>query len=1343
MKKQLPEFLSIKFGRLILLAMILFIGQGVAISQGTITVTTNTDAGDGSLRQAVADAVDGDVIQFSGAITTITLDSTLTLGDKTLTIDGGGDVVLNRDVVNLDSFRLVTITGVVDKVVTIKSLTIQNGYAKDGHGGGLSADNSAGGKTILDKLIFKNNTALNNGGGAYVVGLEAYGNIVTNCEFIENKALHITLGRGGALFPKNTTITGSTFTKNECGDSGGAIFADNSVAIYDSHFEENKALDDAGGAIRMQGSNTITSNCTFESNSAANGGGGAIFMAKGRTDNCTFINNSCISSGGAINANTDGPEIHNSLFIGNSTDNLGGAVYIDDGGMMSNCIAMNNTAAVNGGGVYLKGAKGTAKLIGSIVAHNTADSIGGGVYVGTGKVINSTITKNNAGKNGGALSGDGNWLLANSIVYDNDAAGDNKNIQVISNSAATAATNCAIDATGYDAAAWTASNITTLDASPFVGGSEADSLMLPTGSALIDAGDITGVEALIPETDLIGVKRIINGAIDLGAFERYVTLVVTNADDNGAGSLRQAIADAVDGDNIITFADDLTTIKVDQPLELGDSTLIIDGGGDIILDGAFNAAPATDIYRVFTITGDSAKVITIKNLTIQNGNAADGNGGAISADNSAGGVTVLENITFANNSAKTLGGGLYIKGTTNNPSMITNCAFNQNSVDNGAGEGDGGGMFGLFAVVSGCTFTENQAMDDAGAIFADDSLIIINSVFTGNTAGGNSGAIRSQDVRVIISDCTFDSNSSADEGAGAVYLARGSMYNCEITNNTTTGDGGGVYANQNECLIDNSLISGNTATGVGGGVYIDDGAVISNCIVTNNTAGTNGGGIYLKGANASALAIGCVVTNNTADAKGGGMYVLKANVINTIMTQNNAGTNGGALTGDGEWFLANSVVYANDAVGEAKNIESVSNTATVHAAYCAIDATAYDDTWTANNISVLNASPFLGGTGADSLYSASSALVDAGTVEYGIAALLPETDLLGESRIQGVIDLGPYETEIISVIGVSLNLSAITISAGETGTLVASIDPTFATDKQVTWSSSDETIATVAGGVVTGVAEGNVTITVTTVDGGLTATCDVTVVISVTGVTLDQTEVTLAVDETVTLVATVTPENATEKTVGWTSGNEDVATVDNSGLVTAIAPGSATISVVTLDGAFIAFCEVTVSEPTVAVTGITLDQSTLALEPQGTATLVATVTPEDATDKSVTWTSSDEAVATVTGGVVTAVANGTCTITATTTDGAFTATCAVTVSTVGLELFEAGFKVYPNPVQNNLFIEGRNIQSVAVYSLTGEMVMNVNEGISNKINLSEIKSGMYILKITSEQGVAVTTIIKE
>ena len=168
--------------------------------------------------------------------------------------------------------------------------------------------------------------------------------------------------------------------------------------------------------------------------------------------------------------------------------------------------------------------------------------------------------------------------------------------------------------------------------------------------------------------------------------------------------------------------------------------------------------------------------------------------------------------------------------------------------------------------------------------------------------------------------------------------------------------------------------------------------------------------------------------------------------------------------------------------------------------------------------------------------------------------------------------------------------------------------------------------------------------------------------ILVTGVTLKPTSLSLFTGDTATLTATVEPSNATNKNVTWESSNKSVATVDANGLVTAVSAGTATITVTTEDGNKTATCAVTVAAATVPVTGVTLNKTSTSLYVGDTETLTATVEPSDATNKTVTWTSSNPSVATVENGVVTAVGAGTATITVTTQDNDYTASCTVTVS---------------------------------------------------------------------------------
>ena len=186
-----------------------------------------------------------------------------------------------------------------------------------------------------------------------------------------------------------------------------------------------------------------------------------------------------------------------------------------------------------------------------------------------------------------------------------------------------------------------------------------------------------------------------------------------------------------------------------------------------------------------------------------------------------------------------------------------------------------------------------------------------------------------------------------------------------------------------------------------------------------------------------------------------------------------------------------------------------------------------------------------------------------------------------------------------------------------------------------------------------------------TVDGG-TLTGDVTgtVIYKVTSVSLNKDSLTLDVGGTATLTATITPSNATNQNVTWSSDNESVATVDTNGKVTATGTGTTTIKA-TVDGKS-AQCSVTVNAAAnVPVTSVSLNKTTLELTEGDTETLTATVAPSDATNQNVTWESSDTSVATVDAtGKVTAVAPGTATITVTTVDGGKTATCAVTVNPV-------------------------------------------------------------------------------
>ena len=257
----------------------------------------------------------------------------------------------------------------------------------------------------------------------------------------------------------------------------------------------------------------------------------------------------------------------------------------------------------------------------------------------------------------------------------------------------------------------------------------------------------------------------------------------------------------------------------------------------------------------------------------------------------------------------------------------------------------------------------------------------------------------------------------------------------------------------------------------------------------------------------------------------------------------------------------------------------------------------------------------------------------------------------------------------VPVSSVSFTNTSMTLALGTNYTLIPVINPSNATNPAVTWTSDNESVVLVDknSGVITGRTVGTATITATSVDGGRTAVCDVTVVeitVAVTGISaISPASVVLTVgDAPYPLTASVIPDTASVKTIIWNSNNPLVASVDQNGNVYALGEGTARISATTADGSFSRGRNVTVNPKNVPVEGVTLSRTSLTLAARDFETLFATINPTDATNQAVTWTSDKESVATVVDGTVTGVSEGTAVITVTTTDGGFRAKCDVTVT---------------------------------------------------------------------------------
>lgn len=311
---------------------------------------------------------------------------------------------------------------------------------------------------------------------------------------------------------------------------------------------------------------------------------------------------------------------------------------------------------------------------------------------------------------------------------------------------------------------------------------------------------------------------------------------------------------------------------------------------------------------------------------------------------------------------------------------------------------------------------------------------------------------------------------------------------------------------------------------------------------------------------------------------------------------------------------------------------------------------------------------------------------------------------------------------------VALDKDQAALFAGQTATLIATMYPSDAMET-MSWSSSDEAVVTVKDGVITAVDQGTATITVTTAT-GKTATCTVTVTRPpAESVTLNQSTLKLYPGSKATLIATMLPSNAAD-TLVWSSDNEAVATVKN-GVVTAITDGTAVITVTASPSGLTASCTVTVAGPADAVT---LDKETLHLYQNGSAQLVATMTPANTTD-TISWSSSDEAVASVKDGLVSAVGEGTATITVTTSSGK-TASCTVTVefATITVTLDQTVLTlVKGDTAELTATLAPAGITDTLVWSTSDASILSVDNG-----KLTAVNKGTATITATTSSGKTAT-----
>lgn len=328
---------------------------------------------------------------------------------------------------------------------------------------------------------------------------------------------------------------------------------------------------------------------------------------------------------------------------------------------------------------------------------------------------------------------------------------------------------------------------------------------------------------------------------------------------------------------------------------------------------------------------------------------------------------------------------------------------------------------------------------------------------------------------------------------------------------------------------------------------------------------------------------------------------------------------------------------------------------------------------------------------------------------------------------------------------ISIKPTTITLNAGETyENLQLTFYPANADNKAITWQSSDESIATVDNnGTVKAISGGEAKITVTSVENPeIKDVCTVTVIQPVTDIALNKSALDLTEDESEQLIATVLPENATNKSVNWTSSDISVAMVSPDGTVYAVKPGQATIMATSEDGGFVALCKVTVKAKIIVAESLALSITNADMTVGETMQLSATVLPENTTNKNIRWTSTNSNIATVTEtGLVSALKEGNAQIIASTTDSTnLSAICEISVnksfvpvtlisiapSSVKLavgESFNLDVQIEPADATNKSINWSSTNSSVASVNTAGQLTAN---GEGNAIIIASTQDGTNI-----------------
>ncbi len=973
------------------------------------------------------------------------------------------DIVGINGVTALSNGNYVVISASWNNGAVLDAGAVTFGSGTTGVVGAVSAANSLVGSTASDQVGSSGVTPLSNGN--YVVGSRLWNN-------------GAVVDAGAATFGSGTTgVVGAISAANSlvgstASDQVGEIFVtalSNGNYVVVSRLWNNGAVSDAGavtfgsGTTGVVGAVSAANSLVGSTVSDQLGNGGVTALSNGnyvvsspKWDNGAVFDAGAVTLGSGTTGVVGDVSAANSLvgFATNDQVGNGDAMALTNGNYVVGSSAWDNGAVANAGAATF--GSGTTGAVGPITTLNSA----------LGLAANTTLVAIilddvNGTFFGRFLTEGGGRIRVGSQV---DGFAPNSTVPNI---------NLSVSANAGTEAAGTVITVTATTSAPVTGNATVN---LTVSGAGITVGDFTLSNTTITilngqttgsvtftvlnDSEVEPVETatltIVNPSanIALGTTSRTIAItsddtsfVVTNLNDNGLGSFRQAVmnAEAAAGADIVTFQAGLAgRITLTSGQVLVTQSLDIQGNGAVTISGN-NASriiladlDAGELLRVagLTLTGGSAEdggainmintagsfgdlTIVDSNLT---DNTANSDGGAVSAE---GGNIVFRNTTFANNRNPVGSGGAFYIDVVFNSSVpnLSSVIIDNSTFTNNVADDVGGALFladvGMVAI-SGSTFTGNSSESGGAITFEDTAATIANSTFTGNTTvsgiyNNRGGAIHIEAGSVTISNSSFAGNAADEDGGAISFIGTSgthSIRNTTFSDNTTNEDGGalflettffGVNVSNLSLAVENSTFSGNTGDN-GGAIHVNSvNANITNSTFSGNTARDNGGAVHM--------------TNGTS-----------ATIDNSTIVLNRAGTSGAgnaggigviAFTGGGvsALELRSTIVagnthnngVANELFRNGSSVINVSNS------LIQTDPTALLNGTNTGNL--FGVDPLLaplannGGPTQTHLPAAGSSAIDAGANPTGLT-----TDQRGFARLAGAgVDIGAVERDAVPV----------------------------------------------------------------------------------------------------------------------------------------------------------------------------------------------------------------------------------------------------------------------------------------------------------------------------------------